>query len=561
MRVHAVVAGLPEERAMLSEYVLRTFLSTRGLPHEATRDTADIPPDGAVVAYGPSAPTDAPALVNIACLEPPHAASPIRFAKARDGEERLAFLGESHPVEGRPLYTRESDGQPVVAQDGPRVRLGFDLVASTALWLTGGDETDDCCDGLGRPRGAAGPRADAGLTGTPVVTALMRLLGQCLDRAAAEADIPRVRLKSWPRGRPMALFLSHDVDRWRKRTVRQFAKELLRSLRRPSRIGQVLRTFASGPDAWALEPIADLEARHGARSTFFLLPNRADARVGGTRVVNRYPVAEEEVATTARRLSVRGWEIGLHASFQPGQVPDFAAERKRVEHLAGEDVLGIRQHFLIHRGAPTWQAQAEAGLRYDASLGYPDTDGYRRGFSFPFHPFDGEELPILELPLVVMDGALIEHQGLDAADAWDRVEQHLLRAKRDEAMVSLLWHNTHFCDLEGPGYREVYERALAWAEERGAWATSAQDIVEWWERRGAARLSVTRDAEATRVTVSSDRSVHDVCVEVRLAGAGPPAVRLEECSGEVLEAEEGRVVVRLEALDGESGAIVIGTEA
>jgi peptidoglycan/xylan/chitin deacetylase (PgdA/CDA1 family) len=560
MNVHAVIAGLPEERAARAAYVLRTFLSTLGLPHEVARAAADGPPDGAVVAYGPSAPPDAPALVHIACLEPPHAASPIRFAKATDGEERLAFLGESHAVEGRPLYTRESDGQPVVAQDGSRVRLGFDLVASAALWLTGGDEADDCRDELGRPRGAAGPRAEADLTGTPVVTALMRLLGECLDRAAAEAGIARVRLKSWPGGRPLALLLSHDVDRWRKRTTRQFVKELLRSLRRPSRIGQVLRTFASGPDAWALEPIADLEAEHGARSTFFLLPNRADARVGGTRVVNRYPVTEEEVATTARRLSVRGWEIGLHASFQPGQAPDFAAERKHVEHLAGEDVPGVRQHFLVHRGVPTWQAQADAGLRYDASLGYPDADGYRWGFSFPFRPFAGKAPPILELPLVVMDGALLDHQGLDAADAWDRVEQHLLGAERDEAMVSLLWHNTHFCDLDAPGYREVYERALAWAEERGAWATSAQDIVEWWQRRGGARLSVERRGEGTRVAIASDQSVRDLCLEVRLAGAGPPAVRLEHCSGEVLEAEQGRVVVRLEALDGESGAILIGPD-
>jgi peptidoglycan/xylan/chitin deacetylase (PgdA/CDA1 family) len=390
-------------------------------------------------------------------------------------------------VEGEPLYRETAQGRAVVAAEGSRIRIGADLVASAGLWLTGGDEGPGGRDAFRRFRGAASARAQAGLLRTPVVTDLMWLLWEALDKAARGAGLRLERMPAWPQGRKFAVLLSHDVDLWRKRTVRQLGKELARSVRAPRRLPKLARCFCCGPDPWSdLDGIADLEERRGMRSTFFLLPGRPDRVLDGVRIVNSYDARPERVRDTARRLVARGWEVGLHGSFDSFDSAEaLAGESRDVAALAGQPVAGCRQHFLRFERPTTWRRQAEAGLRYDATLGYHDADGYRAGFSFPFRPFANEELPLLELPLVVADGALREHQGLDAEAAWQRLQGYLERTEADGAMLSLLWHNTHFCELDAPGYRGVYERALDWTQEHGGWGASAREIAEWWEQRSA----------------------------------------------------------------------------
>ena len=457
MRVCVVLDEMSDERRALSDYVLRTLLGTLGLPHEVVSAGEDLT-GRLVIRHGrAAAPPNLSPLVEIPCEEPPAAAQVRRACHA-----------------------------PVTAE-GPRVRIEADIIGAAAFWLTGRDEADASRDPFGRVRG----RNDD--LSKPVVTELMNVLWDALSQAAKAAGLAIERAPAWPEGKRFAVLLSHDVDLWRKRTARQLAKELLRG---PWRVGQIAKAFCSGPDPWSdLDGIADLEEERGMRSTFFILPGRPDRVVDGIRVVNSYNASPEEVGDTLRRLVARGWEVGLHGSFDSFRSAEaMAAERRDVEALAGTSVSGCRQHFLRFERPATWRAQAEAGLAYDATLGYHDADGYRGGFSFPFRPFAGEELPILELPLVVMDGALRERQGLDADAAWQRLEGYLERTEADGAMLSLLWHNTYFCDLDAPGYRGVYERALDWIRGHGGWGASARDICEWWDRR-LARLAA---AEASR---------------------------------------------------------------
>lgn len=364
-----------------------------------------------------------------------------------------------------------------------------DILGTTAHWLTGRGEEQAERDPFGRVRGATSPLAKAGLLRTPVVHDLMNRLWATLSRAAEAAGVALQRLPAWPDGRKFAVLLSHDVDLWRKRTARQLAKELLRATKAPSRLTSLLRTFARGPDPWSsLDAIADLEARYGMHSTFFVFAGRPNLRVHGVGVVNSYDAPRELVSETLRRLADRGWEVALHGSYESfGSAERLRSERADLEALLGQPVLGCRQHFLRFAWHTTWQAQAQAGLHYDATLGYHDTDGYRAAFSFPFRPFTaGGILPLIELPVVVCDGALYEHQALSAEAAWDRLKCYLERTEADGAMLGLLWHNTYFSELDAPGYRGVYERALGWVAEHGGWGASAREIAQWWSRRAAA---------------------------------------------------------------------------
>ncbi|MFP4056875.1 MAG: hypothetical protein ACLF0G_08395 [Candidatus Brocadiia bacterium] len=540
MDVCAIVTIPDAQRAALAAYVLRTFLSTLGLPHEVVRE----PPAGLegrlAIWYGSPAPEDhGGPMVEIACLEPPAPDSPVHWLLDERRGHKVAVVGKALAVEGDPLYCDAYTGQAIVAREGARVRVGADVVGSAGLWLTAADERGCPRDAFGRVPGAATPRAQAGLVRTPVVNDLVGLLWEAVRDAAFAAGHPLVRLAPWPDGHRFAVLLSHDVDQWRKRTLRQLAKELGRSWSRPLALA---RTFLGGRDPWSdLEAVADLEEARGMRSTFFLLAGRPDHQVEGVHVVNSYGEDRQAVAEAARRLATRGCEVALHASYGPSRsAGDLAAERDELAQLTGQPIEGCRQHFVHFHVPATWEAQAEAAFRYDASLGYHDLDGYRAGFSFPFRPWAaGRQLPLLELPLVVMDGALQAQQGLDAEAAGLCVEEHLRRAEADGAMVSLLWHNTYFCQLDAPGYRGVYEQALDWTREHGGWGAGAGEIAAWWTRRAAASLEVARHGAATRVGLEPIGEWAELPLEVH--SPARPELSFERCQGRVVEEDEGCV--------------------
>jgi len=538
MKVCVVLDNLAGDQAALAAYAARALLRTLGVPHEVVEEAPRDSSGAVIVWHGGEPPQlDAEAVVAVPAHELPAPEAPVRWlARVSDGK-RVACVGELRPVCGEALYVAEGGGEPMVAIEGSRVNVGADIFGAAGFWLTCRDEAASPTDGLGRRLGRQTPRAKAGLLRVPVVTELMNLLWEAIQAASRNADLPLVRVLAWPPPYRFAALLSHDVDLWRKRTPRQLAKELLRSVARPWRLGWVARAFVCGPDPWAdLEGIAALEEAHQMHSTFFVLAGRPDVVAGGKRVVNGYPVPEEVVSAELRRLAERGFEVALHGSFESfHSAADLSAERRDVARLIGQAVSGCRQHFLRFELPRTWRCQAEAGLRYDASLGYHDTDGYRAGFSFPFWPFDGEEVRVLELPLMVMDGALREQQGLDAEAAWEVVRGYLERAEADGAMVSLLWHNHYFCGLDAPGYRAVYERALEWIRDHGGWGASADSIARWWLLR--TDLRVDSEPERARFRVSFDS--YPAPAEVALEIAGADEVSFEACSGRASPLPDG----------------------
>ena len=66
------------------------------------------------------------------------------------------------------------------------------------------------------------------------------------------------------------------------------------------------------------------------------------------------------------------------------------AMNRTLDHLRAvspEAVTGIRQHYLRFKPGQTAQIQAEAGLVYDASLGFSEHDGFRNSYCWPFKFF------------------------------------------------------------------------------------------------------------------------------------------------------------------------------
>jgi peptidoglycan/xylan/chitin deacetylase (PgdA/CDA1 family) len=264
------------------------------------------------------------------------------------------------------------------------------------------------------------------------------------------------------RGARFAVALTHDVDtpwRWTRRGLRLAAgRKDVRALTR----APLHRLRGTDPN-WSFDRVIELEAAHGARSTFFVMTgfgHRADPEP----YEHRLPRLVE---------ALRDAEIGLHGSYRAADEPSrLADEKAALERVAGP-VAGQRFHYLRANLA----AVEAAGFRYDSSLGFSDAIGFRAGIAQPFRPWGTQ---LVEIPLAVMDVTLAEQRylGLSAAAAEGRIMALLDWAAEHGGGFAILWHTDRFDRPTARGWDRLYERVLAAVGERGGVCLPAGELAE-----------------------------------------------------------------------------------
>jgi hypothetical protein len=254
--------------------------------------------------------------------------------------------------------------------------------------------------------------------------------------------------------------LSHDVDwplpeaRGPAAVLRAAAGDLVRR-RAP---GLALSRLRGENVNDTFDFLMDHSERRGLTGAFYFMAGRTDPRYDGD-----YALQDPWIAALLRRVDERGHEIGLHPSYGTFRDPDaLAAELERLRRACAaagvrQEPRGGRQHFLRWENPTTWRGWAQAGLDYDASLGFSDVTGFRCGTSREYPVFDlraGERLPLRERPLVAMEQALPMGGPEAVAGAVATLAGACRRAGSD---FSLLWHNS---SLQTPAQRRAYVAAL-----------------------------------------------------------------------------------------------------
>lgn len=300
----------------------------------------------------------------------------------------------------------------------------------------------------------------------------------------------------WPEQRPFGLFLSHDIDQIHDRELfrvladcnhirRMFAQGEKGNARLAVR--RVARALcAPKPAEKDFETILAIEARHGFRSTFFVLHDPYWSRNGP-----RYRLDCPELKRIAELIRAAGGEIGLHGGYLRFNRADLYREsRDALRQALGVEAVGIRNHFLRFSGFETWSAQAAAGFEYDATFGYPDRLGPREGRCHPFFPdapAAGRKLDILELPLTVMDVTLFRNLGLDGAGALAAAWKAIAPVLQAGGLVTLLWHNNYFNEPEYRDWQWTYAQLLARLAEQNPWCATGAEINRWWRAQAENR--------------------------------------------------------------------------
>jgi peptidoglycan/xylan/chitin deacetylase (PgdA/CDA1 family) len=231
---------------------------------------------------------------------------------------------------------------------------------------------------------------------------------------------------------------------------------------------------AASDPYWNFRKLMQIEERLGVRSSFYFLATDRDVR--------RFRYNIEDLSEVLGEMADNGWEVGLHGGYYAFDDPDeIKREKTRLENALGSPIIGYRNHYLQFKVPDTWRYLADAGFKYDTTIGYGDMIGFRNGMCHPYRPYDlhtGKEIDIMEIPLAIMDGALFDH-----AHTYDEALHSALRlvdtTAKYHGVITLLWHNSMFSAPFREHWAKLYVKLLEYCKAKNAWMTTGEEIWKW----------------------------------------------------------------------------------
>lgn len=310
----------------------------------------------------------------------------------------------------------------------------------------------------------------------------------------------------WPDGKPFAVCLTHDVDSVSLYSIKQSLRSRkAQNLNNNSTFQKIKSFMGVGIDlarasirSKQKDPLhnyerwLEAEKEIGATSTFFFWPGLSSVtkRHHTDCIYDLYDtiVFDNQTCTVAemiQEIDRHGWEIGLHPSWYSfDDADELKRQKNAVENTLGHEIFSIRQHYLHYDIRITPQVHAEAGFAYDSTLGFNDNIGFRFGTCYPWRLCDineEKELSIMEIPLVIQDGALLnpdKGMRLDEDTAFKYIQQITEAVEKVGGVLTLLWHPD--CIIK-PGWWDLYDRTLKYLLRINPWFASVKEVGEWWK--------------------------------------------------------------------------------
>ena len=196
----------------------------------------------------------------------------------------------------------------------------------------------------------------------------------------------------------------------------------------------------------------------------------------------RYKISDVK-ESIGEKIVDKGFEVGLHTGYYSYDDASMVKKEKNdLEKTLNITIEGARNHFLRFKGKKSWEVLSEAGLQYDSSYGYHNMIGFKEGIGYPFYPVLREGKRILEIPLNIMDGTLFDYMKLSPKEAWEKIERLLKATKRNNGVLSVLWHNATFSYPIRHPWIKVYEKILSWAYRNNGYLSDCSSIKKYFDR-------------------------------------------------------------------------------
>ena len=375
--------------------------------------------------------------------------------------------------------------------DGNHVIFYHDILKSAFYLLSGYQEFQtDNQDIYGRFPWESSIQYRLGFTHKPVVNYYFELI---LDAFERFCQLNGLEFKRKTRDAPV-LFLSHDVDRIKKYTLRNLILSILQLIRiKPGSLNlsdqlNMIVDYAKGillfrkDPYWNFQEMVALEGELKISSTWFFLEK--------TKMNNsRYHFRDSKIRDLIAYLSGKGHEIAIHGTHESSEdQQSMNGGIQRLNTVCKRPVKGIRQHFLRYNNPVTSRIQVNAGLEYDATLGFAEQIGFRNSYAYPFRLYDfNKHMPmdIWQLPLNVMDATFFEYLGTPTASIHEVIQPLLDEVIRFKGVFSLLWHNCRLDEERTPGINKIYRELLKEVVQSGFISLTGQQAISAFIYDGA----------------------------------------------------------------------------
>lgn len=263
---------------------------------------------------------------------------------------------------------------------------------------------------------------------------------------------------------------SHDIDRIHKQTAGIIFREtwdylILNRLKKPlskrfKRWIEAFSQYLSPVDAYqeSISQLLEYSREHTLRSTFIF-----------KSIIERHQHDAKDYLKSVYFNQVREqvlfqpFEIGYHSGYLAGSRPDLLQkEWEQLNALLGTQVQIHRSHYLRYDPNVTFPALAELGIKVDSSIAWADHIGLRGQTSHPYPIFDirsNRELPIMEVPLSVMDTQCFGYMKLSPKQSIEHISRLLNTIKRFNGVVVWNFHHHIHDPLDAPGWITILEYA------------------------------------------------------------------------------------------------------
>jgi hypothetical protein len=270
--------------------------------------------------------------------------------------------------------------------------------------------------------------------------------------------------------------LSHDVDYFRP-TVQLMIKEVVgrRKWRKYFSSQRFIESYQR-----LLETDKSYLTNKGP-TTFFASPVKSKnpfTRYKQWIVDPSYSWTSKDGEAFAKLVSDFDVEVGIHGSICSLSKNTFSKEVENLSQVFAKPVRIARQHWLhLPNGIQSLAKMRAGNIGIDSTLGWNGHAAFRAGMCRPYPIYLGEGLePLVEVPLVIMDGVFFDELKLSGAQAFARITEILAKVRDAKGTVALNWHDRSA--HEGYGWFQTYKQILDWCRAEGFQFTNISGAVD-----------------------------------------------------------------------------------
>jgi len=190
------------------------------------------------------------------------------------------------------------------------------------------------------------------------------------------------------------------------------------------------------------EELMDISDSKGVKSHFFFL------HYGTHENDQNYTWDNPHVGEAIEKIKERGHHVGLHPSYNTfNQLDLLESEKAEFESRFNADSTTGRQHYLRFETPTTWQNWEDVGMKWDSTMYYSESLGFRCGTcrEFPvFNVLTRQRLKLKELPMTFMDSSFFKRIEAGESDQLlSELKEYADVIKNHGGKFVLLWHTNY----------------------------------------------------------------------------------------------------------------------